>query len=61
MAIFIARLGTTPVAGHQIAANLVSLLFMMPLALGSATEHAGGAAHRRARPQRRARAWAGTA
>ncbi|MCU0773650.1 MAG: MATE family efflux transporter [Ideonella sp.] len=37
MAIFIARLGTTPVAGHQIAVNLVSLLFMMPMALGNAT------------------------
>jgi MATE family multidrug resistance protein len=37
MAIFIARLGETPVAGHQIAANLVALLFMMPLALGHAT------------------------
>ncbi len=37
MAIFISRLGTTAVAGHQIVANLVSLLFMMPLALGSAT------------------------
>ncbi len=37
MAIFISRLGTTPVAGHQIAVNLVSLLFMMPLALGNAT------------------------
>lgn len=37
MAIFIARLGATPVAGHQIAANLVSLLFMMPLALSNAT------------------------
>jgi multidrug resistance protein, MATE family len=37
MAIFIARLGTTPVAGHQIAANLVSLLFMVPLALSNAT------------------------
>ncbi len=37
MAIFIARLGTTPVAGHQIAVNLVSLIFMMPLALGNAT------------------------
>jgi multidrug resistance protein, MATE family len=37
MAIFIARLGTTPVAGHQLAANLVSMMFMMPLALGSAT------------------------
>jgi MATE family multidrug resistance protein len=31
-------LGTTPVAGHQIAANLVSILmFMLPLALGNAT------------------------
>jgi MATE family multidrug resistance protein len=37
MAFFIARLGTTPVAGHQIAANLVSLMFMLPLALGNAT------------------------
>jgi multidrug resistance protein, MATE family len=37
MAIFIARLGTTAVAGHQLAANLVSLMFMVPLALSSAT------------------------
>jgi multidrug resistance protein, MATE family len=37
MAIFIARLGATPVAGHQVAVNLVSLLFMMPMALGHAT------------------------
>ena len=37
MAIFIARLGTTPVAGHQLAVNLVSVLFMLPLALGNAT------------------------
>jgi MATE family multidrug resistance protein len=37
MAIFIARLGATSVAGHQIAANLVSLIFMMPLALANAT------------------------
>jgi MATE family multidrug resistance protein len=37
MAIFIARLGTTPVAGHQIAANLAGLLFMMPLSLSHAT------------------------
>jgi len=36
MAIFISRLGTGPVAGHQIAANLVSMLFMVPLALGNA-------------------------
>jgi multidrug resistance protein, MATE family len=37
MAIFIARLGTTAVAGHQIAANLVALLFMAPLAIGNAS------------------------
>jgi len=36
MALFIARLGTTPVAAHQIAANLTGLLFMMPLALANA-------------------------
>jgi MATE family multidrug resistance protein len=37
MALFIARLGTTPVAGHQIAANLAALLFMLALAIGNAT------------------------
>jgi MATE family multidrug resistance protein len=37
MALFISRLGSTPVAGHQIAANLVSLLFMMPLAIANGT------------------------
>jgi multidrug resistance protein, MATE family len=37
MALFIVRLGATPVAGHQLAANLVSVLFMLPLALGNAT------------------------
>ncbi len=37
MAFFIARLGATPVAGHQIAVNLVSMMFMMPLALANAT------------------------
>jgi MATE family multidrug resistance protein len=37
MAIFIARLGSTPVAAHQLAANLVSVMFMVPLALSSAT------------------------
>ena len=49
MAIFIARLGATPVAGHQIAVNLVSLMFMMPLALSNATStlvaQSIGAAH----------------
>ncbi len=37
MAFFIARIGTTQVAGHQIAANLISLMFMLPLAIGNAT------------------------
>lgn len=37
MAFFISRLGATPVAGHQIAVNLVSLMFMVPLAMGNAT------------------------
>ena len=37
MAVFIARLGTEAVAGHQIAANLVTLMFMLPMALASAT------------------------
>lgn len=37
MALFIARLGEAAVAGHQIAANLVALLFMLPLALSHAT------------------------
>jgi MATE family multidrug resistance protein len=37
MAIFISRLGEIAVAGHQIAANLVSLLFMMPMGLANAT------------------------
>jgi MATE family multidrug resistance protein len=36
MALFIARLGETPVAGHQIAVNLVSAMFMTALGLGSA-------------------------
>ena len=37
MAFFISRLGATPVAGHQIAVNLVSLMFMMPLASANAS------------------------
>ncbi len=37
MAFFIARLGAMPVAGHQVAVNIVSLLFMMPLALANST------------------------
>lgn len=37
MAIFISRIGTTEVAGHQLAANMVSLMFMMPLGIANAT------------------------
>jgi MATE family multidrug resistance protein len=37
MAFFISRIGANAVAGHQIAANLVSLLFMVPLALANAS------------------------
>ena len=36
MAIFIARIGSTAVAGHQLAANLVAMMFMLPLALANA-------------------------
>lgn len=36
MAIFIARLGTQAVAGHQITSNLAALLFMVPLSLSNA-------------------------
>ncbi len=37
MALFITRIGTTAVAGHQVAMNLVSLLFMVPMAIGNAS------------------------
>jgi MATE family multidrug resistance protein len=37
MAIFIARLGAIAVAGHQIVANVGSVLYMLPLSLASAT------------------------
>jgi MATE family multidrug resistance protein len=37
MAFFISRISPTAVAGHQLAANLVSLLFMVPLSLANAT------------------------
>ena len=36
MAFFIARMGATPVAGHQIAVNLVSMMFMLALAQATA-------------------------
>lgn len=36
MAFFISRIGPTAVAGHQVAANLVTVMFMMPLAFANA-------------------------
>jgi multidrug resistance protein, MATE family len=36
MALFVARLGSTASAGHQIASNLAALLFMLPLSMGFA-------------------------
>ena len=36
MALFIARLGTESSGGHQIAANLTALIYMLPLAISSA-------------------------
>lgn len=37
MALFIARLGDTVVAGHQITANFATVLYMIPLAIANAT------------------------
>lgn len=37
IAIFLVRLGASTVGGHQIVANLISVLFMLPMALGVAT------------------------
>ncbi|WP_035606298.1 MATE family efflux transporter [Hylemonella gracilis] len=37
MALFVARLGTAAAASHQIAANVASVLYMMPLAIGIAS------------------------
>jgi MATE family multidrug resistance protein len=37
MALFIARLGTTATAAHQIASNLTAVAYMVPLSLGIAT------------------------
>jgi len=58
IALFIAQLGATVVAGHRIVANLAALSYMLPLALAMATlaqvGHAAGA-----RDWRRARVAAG--
>ncbi|RJF97964.1 MATE family efflux transporter [Noviherbaspirillum saxi] len=37
MALFIARLGATSLAGHQITANFATVLYMLPLAIANAT------------------------
>jgi MATE family multidrug resistance protein len=37
MALFVAPLGATAVAGHRIVANLAAICYMLPLALGIAT------------------------
>lgn len=37
MALFIARLGETAVAGHQVTANFTTVLYMVPLSIASAT------------------------
>lgn len=37
MALFISRLGSMQVAAHQIVVNLVSVMFMLPMALANAT------------------------
>jgi MATE family multidrug resistance protein len=54
MALFIARMGTTASASHQIAANLAAVLYMIPLSISIATSArtsywlgAGQAAHAR--------------
>jgi MATE family multidrug resistance protein len=54
MAFFVARLGATPVAGHQIAVNLVAMMFMIALALATAAgtlvaQHLGAQQRREAR------------
>ncbi len=37
MALFVSRIGATAVAGHQIAVNMVSMMFMLPLAIANAS------------------------
>ncbi|MCO5108353.1 MAG: MATE family efflux transporter [Burkholderiaceae bacterium] len=60
MALFLARLGATTAASHQIAANLAALAYMLPLALATATSVLVAQSLGAARPdEARARAWAG--
>ncbi|GMV02676.1 MAG: hypothetical protein AMXMBFR52_23320 [Burkholderiales bacterium] len=60
MALFLARLGATTAASHQIAANLAALAYMVPLALATATSVLVAQSLGAERPaEARARAWAG--
>jgi MATE family multidrug resistance protein len=60
MAVFLARLGATTAASHQIAANLAALVYMLPLALGTATGVLVAQSLGAARAgEARERAWAG--
>jgi MATE family multidrug resistance protein len=52
MSLFIARLGPLAIAGHQIAANLAALAYMVPLALGNAAAVVVGQALGANRPAR---------
>ena len=60
MALFLARLGATVAASHQIAANLAALVYMLPLALATATSVLVAQSIGAGRPaEARGRAWAG--
>ncbi len=60
MALFLARLGATTAASHQIAANLAALVYMLPLALATATSVLVAQSIGAGRTlEARGRAWAG--
>ena len=47
IALLMGRLGTVPMAGHQIAINIASLTFMVPLGISAAAAVLVGRARRR--------------
>ncbi len=60
MALFIARLGSTATAAHQIASNLTAVAYMVPLSLGLATSARVGYWMGAGRPEQARRAcWQG--
>lgn len=60
MTLFLARLGQTALASHQIAANLAAVLYMMPLAMGIAASARTGYWLGAGQPQQaRETAWLG--